>query len=413
MAPRAAPTRSRAALGVHTQGRAHAPVTRFRSNAACRAPCACVRHRVACASHLALLQHFFASFSARASYLIATRHTVRIAHHRPPPRVSECAPVPTTMDLRAVEHSLPSVWSPCSGVTQRVACAAAAAADSSSSSSSGAGAGAVSRPTKRRRVTPCAQSHPLRHLSERDFRHVVSANHLQHSSVNCHMREQVVVWSREMADFLNLPMATAAIATNLFDRFLEKHCVRKSVLYALTAACVLIACKQLVEVHMPIDIIARRACASARDVAAMESLVLNALSWRVHVVTPYEVVHELAKLFPRLNKSASLLDTLVLNCLIDAHMASMRATSVGVACSVVACVFMCSNKRHQQHGVYRYAAQCGVHMGEVDQCIARLERTISAMFDDVREEEALSDVSSDSLAPQLELNSALTTRSGK
>ncbi|PXF42258.1 G2/mitotic-specific cyclin-2 [Gracilariopsis chorda] len=201
------------------------------------------------------------------------------------------------------------------------------------------------------------------------------------------MREQVVAWSREMADFLRVPIATVAIAINLFDRFVECHRVGKNVLYALTAACVLIACKQMVDFEVPVDVIARRASTNRADIALLEPLVLNALQWRVNVVTAYEVCVELGKKFAHVTKRGTLLDTLVLNCLMDVDMAWVRATSVGVACFIVTSLFLAKHSSHRQHAVYAYARWCGVDMAQVDYCVERLQASIACMFDGVEDDE--------------------------
>ena len=196
------------------------------------------------------------------------------------------------------------------------------------------------------------------------------------------MREEVVAWCADMTDDLDLPPAVVAVAINIFDRFLIRQKVTKSVLYPLTASCLLLACKLIMDDDIPRDDIAARSRLPLDDIYVMEAVVLSVLNWRVHVITPHEVAYELCTLYPQhVQRRQPLLEGLLLNALLDYRLAWLRATSIGVACFILS---SCAMDPHpmdaKHHPVYKLAAQCGVSLSELDYCIVCLQDSINALL---------------------------------
>lgn len=131
-------------------------------------------------------------------------------------------------------------------------------------------------------------------LAARDAEHAVgSRDHLRGTRVTAGMREQVAGWCTELASDLRLPPATAAVAVNLFDRFVAARTVSTRVLHALAAAAFLVGAKTLADDVPPLSVVARRARVAVADMLAVEAVLLDVLRWRVSVVTPHEVVIQL------------------------------------------------------------------------------------------------------------------------
>lgn len=230
-------------------------------------------------------------------------------------------------------------------------------------------------------------SHPLARLCTRDRRYVVGkANHLADTFVTPTMREEVVAWCGDMIADLNLPEGIVAIATNLFDRFVARQPVSKAVLYALTASCLLLACKLTLDDDIPHDIISSRSGVAVDHIHLMEGVVLNVLKWDVNVVTPHEVVHELDTHLSGdvTDRQQALQESLMLNALLDYSLAGMRATSVGVACYIISTNVTAgsADADHTANHVYDLAARCGVNLAEVDFCVARLHVGMDMLFDE-------------------------------
>lgn len=137
----------------------------------------------------------------------------------------------------------------------------------------------------------------------------------------------------------------------------------------------------------------------------MEVVLLSVVQWRVHVVTPYEVVAELSSQFCRAaacsNKLAPLLDSLLLNCILDCRMAWLRPTSIGVACFIVAASDFTADWGRPsamcplQRGVYDLARECMVDLAEVDYCIKTLQAGMYAMFEEVEDVDSATEAAGD------------------
>lgn len=201
------------------------------------------------------------------------------------------------------------------------------------------------------------------------------------------MREEVVAWCGDMIADLNLPEGIIAIATNLFDRYVACQPVSKTVLYALTASCLLLACKLTLDDDVPHDVISSRSGVAVDLIHLMEGVILNVLKWDVNVVTPHEVVHELdTHLAPGdvSDRQRALQEGLLLNALLDYSLAGMRATSVGVACYIISANVTAGSvdADHTTHHVYDLAARCGVNLAEVNFCVARLPVGMDVLFDE-------------------------------
>lgn len=200
------------------------------------------------------------------------------------------------------------------------------------------------------------------------------------------MREEVVAWCADMVADLHLPEAIVAIAVNLFDRFIARHPVSKSILYALSASCLLLASKVVLDHDdPPLHHISFRARVPAKDILLMEAVILSVLDWAVNVVTPHEVVHELNAAVHHAqspHRLIALQDSLMLNTLLDYHLASLRSTSIGVACHILSAIVAdgCAYADHTAHPTYRLASTCNINLAEVDFCVERLRATLSSLF---------------------------------
>lgn len=201
------------------------------------------------------------------------------------------------------------------------------------------------------------------------------------------MREEVVAWCSDVVIDLDLPEGVVAIATNIFDRFISRHPVKKkAILFVLTASCLLLACKIAVDDHEPQNEISSRANVPLSNIHDMEDVMLNALSWDVNVVTPHEVVNELNVNSARkeiAERQYEIQDSLMLNAMLDYALAGMRATSVGVACYIISENVAAGvvGQDHKAHDAYELASRCGVNLAEVDFCVERLRAGIDMIFD--------------------------------
>lgn len=199
------------------------------------------------------------------------------------------------------------------------------------------------------------------------------------------MREEVVAWCSDMTDDLRLSPAIVAMAINVFDRFLMVRPVSKTLLYPLTASCLLLACKVLMDEHIPCHEIASRSGVTVQDIKAMESVILNVLNWRVNIVTPHEVAHELVSYFQgKFRCHKPLLDCLLLNSLSEYGLAWLRATSIGVACFILcASVTQGQSIDHLSDPVLDLAEECEVDVEEVRYCISWLRDSVQTLFNEV------------------------------
>lgn len=227
----------------------------------------------------------------------------------------------------------------------------------------------------------------------------------------------------QLVEDLHLATGITGVAINLFDRFLVACCskaVSNGCLHAVTAACFLIACKTVCDDDgVPcLSTIGKRAKVSVEDMLSMEVVVLNALQWRVGVVTPHEVIaqtHGYVKKKKAVeedkgggrrrkrrrrcdsnsesdsdsdsdnsNSSSSsrriigdaMLDALLLYALMEYRCAWLRPTSIGVACILVAQVANNSNNNNDNNSPWSSstcAGQCKDgecdEYGRVVQCI--------------------------------------------
>jgi len=242
-----------------------------------------------------------------------------------------------------------------------------------------------------RDASPLSAFHPLKVLTSRDIAHAIcQPDHLSSTEVTAEMREEVVAWCADMTNVLALPEAIVAIAVNLFDRFLMRRPVKKLVLYPLTAACFLLACKVTMDEDIPIDEIVIRSRVSMEDMRVMEGVILNVLEWRVNVVTAHEVVADLNAMSPLpggVERRQALQHNLLLHALLEYRFAWMRATSIGLACFLVSNAFStgANNADHTADPMYRVAAECGVELSEVELCIPYLHACMNQLFDDIEE----------------------------
>lgn len=199
------------------------------------------------------------------------------------------------------------------------------------------------------------------------------------------MREEVVAWCADMVTDLQLPEAIVAIAINLFDRFIARQPVSKSMLYALSASCLLLASKITLDDDVPLEEISARARVPPVEIHLMEVIILNVLEWSVNVVTPHEVVNELNADFTHTEATDhvfAIQDSLMLNALLDFRLANLRATSIGVACHILAANVAagCPYADHTTHPTYHLASVCNINLTEVEFCVGRLRANLSSLF---------------------------------
>lgn len=240
-------------------------------------------------------------------------------------------------------------------------------------------------------LSRAASAHPLATLCFRDIKYVIGrVNHLKDTVVIPAMREEVVAWCADMVADLQLPEAIIAIAVNLFDRFIARQPVSKSMLYALSASCLLLGSKIILDDDVPLEDISCRARVPTTDIYMMETIILNVLEWSVNVVTPHEVVHELNAHLTRTEVTDHLLviqDSLMLNALMDYRLANLRATSIGVACHILATNVAAGRpyNNYTTHSSHQLAVVCNISLTEVDFCMERLRASLSSLFGDIEE----------------------------
>lgn len=243
--------------------------------------------------------------------------------------------------------------------------------------------------------------HALSVLVERDVDHAIRVHkHLDGTAVTPAMREQVVGWCADLVDELGFTHGVTALAVNLFDRFLIVRTVSTRVLHALTAACFHIAVKFVVDAVSCMSLVARRACVSEHDMLVMESVVLNVLEWKVAVVTAHEVVAQIQacagddyeKGDGREAFIGTMYEALLMHATMDYGVAWMRATSVGLACMIMAeaarggAVVPKEDLDFRNGQLYRLGVTCGVDMAQVDECVDCLVGAVNMLLEHSVEE---------------------------
>lgn len=246
-------------------------------------------------------------------------------------------------------------------------------------------------------------------------------DHLRHHrSVTPSMRERVVGWVNQLVDDLHLATGINGVTINLFDRFLvacRAQPLSIGCLHAVTAACFLIACKTVCDDDgVPcVAMIGKRAKVSVEDMISMEVVVLNALQWRVGVVTPHEVIAQTYVYVKKMKEKEeedgrrkrkrrgrskndtensdsdsgndgdgggriigdAMLDALLLYALMEYRCAWVRATCTGVACMLVAQVANNYNNNNNNNGPWCSTTRsgCADCTGQCDdgQCDAQAE----------------------------------------
>lgn len=253
-------------------------------------------------------------------------------------------------------------------------------------------------PSKRRRIsrpssplihpasTRGESVHPLRTLGNRDLKYVVKGcDHLHKTPVTPAMRQEVVAWCADIAAELQVSDAVAAITVNLFDRFLASRVIKRELLYALVAACLLIACKVVLDEEAPVEEICTRCRVSLEDVHLMEVVVLNVLKWEVNVATPHEVTQALnddSELGQISGTSIALQESLMLNAMMEYSLAGVRASSIGVACYILSRSVEAGGDycNPVDNPGYSMACSAGMSMDEVDVCLGKLQASLSSLI---------------------------------
>lgn len=121
-----------------------------------------------------------------------------------------------------------------------------------------------------------------------------------HSSVNEIWREKICEWSYQVVDHYDFNREVVTISLSYLDRFLATRRVNKKFfqLAAMTTLYLAIKIHEPGKLRMSSLIELSRGYFTVEHVSAMEDLILNSLSWRVHPPTPLTQVRYLLQLLP-------------------------------------------------------------------------------------------------------------------
>lgn len=155
--------------------------------------------------------------------------------------------------------------------------------------------------------------------------------------INPLWREQICDWSYNIVDHFDLDRETVSVSFSYLDRFVSRyHNQLNHKTYQLAAMTTLYMAIKLYEmrkVGINAFISLSRGHFTASHVLAMENIILQTLSWRVHPPTPLSFVNHLLLLFPaantRLNDIARFMTELSV---CDYFFVARRPSHVAVAC---------------------------------------------------------------------------------
>lgn len=224
-------------------------------------------------------------------------------------------------------------------------------------------------------------------VCEMDKRHIVSTfDRFKGAGLNRLQWKTIFNWATNLSVVLHLPKSTTAIGMSIIDRYLLKHAPGDTIEFReIAAAGMLIAAKMDAEVYFDQAAFATGSRVPYENILRTESKILNVLNWNVNVVTAYEITDLMNTYVLRtavmdnekkdfLNSQDMLLERAIQNI----KLASIRASSVAVACTLITLAFLDHGKRGFRHlqDLLRIAQSVNLSMYEIMMCIDILMESI-------------------------------------
>lgn len=203
-------------------------------------------------------------------------------------------------------------------------------------------------------------------------------------------RKAFVAWCAEIVAMFGFPEAVTSLAVNYMDRCIMAKSSTHDNLLALCGSCFILACKFSIDTTFSYFEVMKYIKVLPEEMFKMERSVLDTLSWRLHIVTPNEVIEKLTKY--SLGEgflSQNVIDHLkevqsffTLESLLESRLVGLRPTSIGFACYILSVNHADISRNagaaeKETQFIYTLAFRGGVDLKQLRFCINVLQQQLT------------------------------------